>query len=371
MSEYLKLRLTNPVAVNPDRIRARSPLFVTAVGALLLVTAVVHHSREITAVGGAAGPTLALVLDGVPALVLSYAGYRLSRTDLPPQEMWTAVVWSLAGTVLLLAVMGATFVVRVFEGRPLVEPIFPLLVAAAAGGIAGLMTGYYSARARTDARRSRTVTNALAFINDLIRHDLLNDLSVIKGHAGQLADAPEDSGGDPELILEKTDEALSRIETSRVITDTLVGDPDLEPTDLVPVVTEMAARTDDTFFGVTVTTDLPETAVVNANDGIRSVVDNLLENAVEHNDADDPRVEAAVTVAGDVVRFTVTDNGPGIPDDLKESLFEPAEDGSSGGLSLVYTLVSGYGGEVRVEDVDPHGAQFVATLPRAENRSEA
>ena len=334
---------------------------------LLLVTAVVHHSREIAAVGGAAGPTLALALDGVPALVLAYAGYRLSTVDLPPREVWTAAVWSLGGTVLFVAVLGATFLVRVFEGRPLVEPVFPLLVAAAAGGISGLVAGYYNVRAQADARQSRMATNALAFINDLIRHDLRNDLNVIQGHADLLSESAADVGaGDPAVVADKTEEALSRIETSKVIADTLIGDPDLEPIDLVPVVAEMASRISNTV-AATVETDLPDSAVVSANDGVQSVVDNLIENAVEHNDADDPRVAVAVTAGYDFVRLTVTDNGPGIPDDRKGTVFEPGEGGSGGGLSLIYTLVTGYGGDVWIEDAEPRGTRFVVELPRADD----
>ena len=365
MSERSNCHSTNAVAVNSDRLRARSPLLLVAVGTILLVTAVVHHSREVAAVGGVAGPALALALDGIPSLALAYGGSRLSRVDLPPREMWTATVWSFGGTVVFVGVMGATFLIRVFEGRPLVEPIFPLLVAAATGGIAGLVAGYYGARARTDARRSRTATNALAFINDLIRHDLRNDLNVIRGHAAMLSASAAEGDGDPDLVAEKTDEALSRIETSKVIVDTLVGDPDLEPVDVVPVTTELAARVGNAFEA-TVETDIPESAVVTANDGIRSIIDNLLENAAEHNDADDPRIEVRMRVATDTVELTVADNGPGIPDDLKESVFEPSEDGSGGGLSLVYTLVTGYGGDVRVEDAEPRGTRFIVDLPRAE-----
>jgi len=136
--------------------------------------------------------------------------------------------------------------------------------------------------------------------------------------------------------------------------------------DLIPVTTELAARVGNAF-GASVETDLPASALVTANDGIRSVVDNLLENAAEHNDADDPRIDVSVTVASETVRLTVTDNGPGVPDDLKESVFEPTEDGSGGGLSLVYTLVTGYGGDVRVEDADPRGARFVVDFPRADD----
>jgi len=356
-----------------SRVWGRAPLAVMCVGAVLFLSALLQHTRELLVLGEITGPLLALLVDGTPALALTYGGYRLSRTDLPPRGSWTVLVWSLSGVVLFVAAMGATFVVRIAEGRTVAEPTFPLLVAANAGGIAGLIAGYYNARAREDARRSRTVNNALAFINELIRHDLRNDLNVIRGHADLIADADPGvvpDAADADTVAEKSDEALSRIETSRIIADTLVGDPELEPTDLVPVVTEMGTRTNDAF-DATIETDLPDGAMVTANAGIRSVVDNLLENAVEHNDADDPRVDVAVTIEGDTVRLTVTDNGPGIPDDLKESLFEPDGEGSGGGLSLVYTLVTGYGGDVRVADADPRGSRFVVDLPRAESGSAA
>lgn len=349
-----------------NRLGARSPLVVMSVGAVLFLSAVLQHSREIFALNGAFGPAIAFLLDGIPALALVYAGSRLSRTDLSPQGMWTVLVWSLSGTLLLVGVMGATFLVLIFEGRTVAEPVFPLLVAAEAGGIAGLVAGYYKVSAEEDARRSRTVSNALAFINDLIRHDLRNDLNVIQGHAEVLvaADGRTD-GGDAATIAGKADEALSRIETSRVIADTLVGNPDLEPIDLAAVVDEIAARVDDTF-AVTVETDLPDSAVVTANDGIRSVVDNLLENAVEHNDADEPRIDVGIDADGETVRLTVADNGPGIPDNQKESILYP-ESGETdgGGLSLVRTLVEGYDGSVRVEDNEPRGSRFVVELPRA------
>lgn len=351
-----------------DRLGARSPLVVVAVGAVLFLSAALQHSQEILALDGLVGPVLAFLLDGIPALGLIYGGSRLSRTGLSPQGKWTVLVWSLSGTLLLVSVMGATFLVRIFEGRTVAEPVFPLLVAAEAGGIAGLVAGYYKVSAEEDARRSRTVSNALAFINDLIRHDLRNDLNVIQGHAELLVAADDDTdgrsdGGDAATIARKADEALSRIETSRVIADTLVGNPDFEPVDLVAVVREIATRVDDTFE-TTVETDLPDTAVVTANDGIRSVVDNLLENAVEHNDADDPWVAVGVTVAADTVQLTVTDNGPGISEDVQQSIFEADEAGSGGGLSLVYTLVTGYGGDVRIEDADSGGTRVVVTLPR-------
>jgi signal transduction histidine kinase len=74
----------------------------------------------------------------------------------------------------------------------------------------------------------------------------------------------------------------------------------------------------------------------------------------------------------DIVTVRVADNGPGIPDAQKESVFGKAEKGleSSGtgiGLYLVREIVTGYGGEIWIEDrTDTEGAVFVIEFLLAE-----
>jgi len=63
--------------------------------------------------------------------------------------------------------------------------------------------------------------------------------------------------------------------------------------------------------------------------------------------------------------LTVRDNGPGIPDGRKASLFTAdGTVGEGGGLALVGTLVDGYDGRVRVADNEPRGTVVAITLPR-------
>lgn len=150
----------------------------------------------------------------------------------------------------------------------------------------------------------------------------------------------------------------------------VTGTAELEPVDLAVIAAELATYV-ETTYGVTVETDLPEQAFVTANAGIRSVVDNLLENAVEHSDADEPRLAVAVATDDDTVTLTVSDNGPGLPDERRETLFD-AHTGETGAgdLSLAKTLVDRYGGSIRVEDDEPRGTRFVVDLPRADGRPE-
>ena len=205
------------------RARHLPPSLVGGLGAALTVAAVNHHYAELERLSWwLPGPLLAAVLDTLPPLALVYAGYWLARSDLDAENRWTVCVSTVGVSVVFLTVMWATIAVRRMEGRTVGEPAFPLLVAAGCGGVAGFAVGYYNAR----ARRSRTVAEALSFVNSFIRHDLRNDLSVIQGHADLLeagrpeADAPArpDSAA---IIGEKVDEAMTRIETSGAVAETL------------------------------------------------------------------------------------------------------------------------------------------------------
>ena len=359
--------------MNTRRRWGIGPLAIGLAGALLAATATVHHVGEAATLGTLRGPLIALLIDGLPALALVYAGYRLQRTDLDREYQWLAAVWCLGGVVVFASAVGLTIVVRLLEGRVISEPTFTLLVAASFGGLAGALAGYYRARAVADASRAERASDALAFVNGLIRHDLRNDMQVIRAYAGEIEDAErgDDAVTDHATIVrEKTDEAFERIDTAGSLAKTVAGEADYEPVDLVAVAEEVADSV-ETATTATVRTDLPERAPVVANAGLRSVVDNLVENAVEHNDSDDPRVSLAVESDDGVVRLVVSDNGPGIDPVDRPSAYRPGETPDGGGLRIAATLVDRYGGDLRIVDGGPAdadgGTTVVVTLPRADD----
>jgi signal transduction histidine kinase len=352
------------------------PLAVATTGGVLVVTALVHHAAEATAIGSLRGPAIALLVDGVPAVALVYAGYRLGQTDLDAEYRRVAAVWSLGGVVVFTGAVGLTIGVRLLEGRTVSEPAFALLVAASFGGLAGVVAGYYRARAVADATRAQRAGDALAFVNGLVRHDLRNDMQVIRAYAGEIegADAEDDEVADHAAVVrEKTEEALERIETAGSLAKTVAGEAEYEPVDLAAVADEVAASV-EAATAATVRTDLPERAPVVANAGLRSVVDNLVENAVEHNDSADPRVALTVEDGDDAVTLTVSDNGPGIPPDERPSAYRHGDETDGGGLRIAATLVDRYGGDLRIADDGrggDDGATVVVTLPRADTDDAA
>jgi signal transduction histidine kinase len=69
------------------------------------------------------------------------------------------------------------------------------------------------------------------------------------------------------------------------------------------------------------------------------------------------------------VQITVADNGLGIPDDIKDKIFQPffttkpTGEGTGLGLSLSYDIVKSHGGEIKVDSVKGKGTRFIVTLP--------
>ncbi|KKF39014.1 hypothetical protein FK85_31920, partial [Halorubrum saccharovorum] len=112
--------------------RPRGHRLVAGVGVFLLFAATVHHGTEIGSVTRSAGPLLALALDGGIAVGVVYAGSRIAALEFAPAEEYRIARWTVAGALIAIGAIGATLFVRAFEGRPLVEPAFPLLVAAGA-----------------------------------------------------------------------------------------------------------------------------------------------------------------------------------------------------------------------------------------------
>ena len=103
---------------------------------------------------------------------------------------------------------------------------------------------------------------------------------------------------------------------------------------------------------------------------LRQAVVNLALNAMEAMGASGTlTVETRTRDGGKVVEIAVEDDGPGVPPALLGKVFDPffttKEKGTGLGLSVVYGIVQRHGGQIAVEQVQPHGARFVIRLPAA------
>jgi len=215
----------------------------------------------------------------------------------------------------------------------------------------------------------------LEVLNRVVRHDIRNDMAVMLGWGELLEDHVDDDGAEfLEKILRSGEHIVELTETARDYVETLTTDEevDVKPTALREKLTNEITLRREAHPQAEIRVDEPIPDVdVRANEMLPSVFRNLLNNAVQHNDKDQPIVEVGVEERADDIRVTVADNGPGVPAEQQETIFGKGEmsldsSGTGIGLYLARTLLDQYGGDIWVEDNDPAGAVFTVTLPKAD-----
>jgi signal transduction histidine kinase len=115
--------------------------------------------------------------------------------------------------------------------------------------------------------------------------------------------------------------------------------------------------------------DLP-TITTNAT-ALEQVLTNLVGNAVKHHDRPDGRVEIRVTALDDVHRFEVIDDGPGIPPEYHQTMFEifrtfskvTTPDSTGIGLAIVKKIVELQGGTINLASAVGEGTTLGFTWP--------
>jgi len=151
----------------------------------------------------------------------------------------------------------------------------------------------------------------------------------------------------------------------------------IEPLDLREPLESAVAAVRQLFAGgdVTLDTSLPEAPVPvdGDRDRLTQVMLNLLGNAEKFCERGTGRVQVRLETAGGEARITVADNGPGIPDDQIEHVFErfhqvPGLDAERGkgtglGLAISHRIVTHLGGRIRAESQHGQGTTITIGLP--------
>lgn len=220
-------------------------------------------------------------------------------------------------------------------------------------------------------RRLEEQRDSLEILNQVVRHDIRNDMTVVRGRANLLKGHVEEEGKDDlKAVMEATENAIELTKTARDLAETMLStEEDVEPVHLPHHLESPIDSVRSTFDNAMITVDdrIPN-VTVRGNDLLEAAFRNLLHNAVIHNDSDVAEVHVSITPGEKTVRVSIADNGPGIPDERKDEIFGQGSKGldSPGtgvGLYLVRTLVEQFGGRVWVEDNDPEGSVFHVELP--------
>ncbi|SFL54104.1 Signal transduction histidine kinase [Halogranum rubrum] len=231
----------------------------------------------------------------------------------------------------------------------------------------------YAIERKKTEEKLRRQTEELRILNQLTRHDIRNEMTLVVGRARELAEHVDYHGESQLDEIIRTSNHILQLTRSIgdiVSTVTRTEADDLSPVALKSVLESEVESVRRLYDGgsIEIRGEIPPVDV-RANDLLSSVFANLFSNAILYNDKETPRVTLWVETDDDEVTVSVADNGPGIPDRRKETIFGEGEQGpeSSGtgiGLYLVNQLVAQYGGDVWVEDNDPEGSVFHVTLDR-------
>jgi two-component system phosphate regulon sensor histidine kinase PhoR len=232
-----------------------------------------------------------------------------------------------------------------------------------------------------DLTRIRQLENTRREFVANVSHELRTPLSLIKGYVETLLDGAindrELSGKFLQTIERHSNRLTNLIEDLLTISRLESGQITLhlKTVPLRPfaasLIAEMQSRARER--GTDVVNEIPEQLHGRADpDRLEQVLVNLVENAIKYG-----RTNGRVTLKGRAVNghveLCVADDGPGIPPEAQERVFErfyrvdrarSRESGGTGlGLAIVKHIVQSHGGKVWVESEAGRGAQFYFTLP--------
>ncbi|MEY7848654.1 response regulator [Natrarchaeobius sp. A-rgal3] len=220
----------------------------------------------------------------------------------------------------------------------------------------------------------RDRNHRLALVNEILRTDLRNDVSMIVGWGDQLRDrvSPDDQES-VESILEASQHALELTDTAAKLIDVLSeGATEPEPCDLRAILEtefERCRRETDVDLTVDWAATEDEPLSVAGTPTLGAVFEQLLTNAITHTDRDRSTVEVALEATDERVTVSIADDGVGIPDAQKRRLTTVGEDagpraGIGAGLYFVATVLESIDAEFRVEDNRPQGTVVTVGLDR-------
>ena len=240
-------------------------------------------------------------------------------------------------------------------------------------GVVSVMTDVTERLQREQALRDRETELDLLrqVLTRVLRHNIRNALTVIHGQAEALVgDTPDEIADRARTIVETAERLEATSETARRYSALVDGDRQIESHDLAEIVETAVADVRERYPDVSVETAVPDGCRVRTSDGTERAVGHIVENAVEHNNADEPWVRIQADAReGDDVRLVIEDNGPGIPGEelaALRNLGETQLTHSTGvDLWLSKWVIEQAGGDLSLRNTET-GARAVVELPSPE-----
>ncbi len=369
----------------PDVADARSPSFGADLVAATAVTDGAHRLRPLPAF--IAGSIAVVVICGV--LVPFGEGLpRVVPALLLLAPVLAAALLSgrlVAATLALEAALAFALGFLPPIGSPAVELAHDIVALAIFIVVAGALGVIISTVVTSERRRSLAERSQLTLLQAVdaqraallrsVSHDLRTPLASIRSVITDLqSNAPYDRSTRAELLdlvaaeTERLDRlvanllSMSRIEAGAFL-------PDRQPVDVAELVDECTTRLqralDHVDLVVSVPSGLP--AALGDYSQLDQVMTNLIENAARHS-PEGGRVTIRARAGDDTIAISVSDEGPGIPVELRDVVLEPfrgvtSSDSTGIGLAICRSIIEAHDGTISVDDEPGGGAQISFVVP--------
>ncbi|NMC77128.1 MAG: PAS domain S-box protein, partial [Candidatus Methanofastidiosa archaeon] len=202
----------------------------------------------------------------------------------------------------------------------------------------------------------RSLNDNLKLLNKILRHDISNDLTVVSIALEMIETKDKD-------MINKAFNAIQRsvdlIEKIRCLESTMSTKYRLKPISTKHILGFVKKSYQDIHINIT------GECKIMADEALNSVFDNIINNAIIHGKTD--RIDIEINSENNICQIKIIDYGVGIPDKIKNKIFEEEfsygnKGGSGLGLYIVKKTIERYGGTIKVEDTNPHGATFIINL---------
>lgn len=346
-------------------------LFPAALAATVLTVAIVHVVVDDDSPAiELAEASILLVF----AAVLAFVAYRVRRDRLASDRACRLVATSL-GTGVVVGGLSAVYVAsRYASGEPVTEGWFVLSIGWSLGTSAGGLVGYYVERVRAERAAQVQLTGRLTVLHRVLRHNIRNEVGVIRGIADSAAEATEDPdvATDLRTLIDHVDRVHELSEKAQTLADLWNAGGSVE-TDLAAVARAELRRFRDQHPAVEVDASIPDRATAVVHPSVEVAIREALGNAAQHND-DTVAVSLTVDEGESWTTVTVVDDGSHIPEEELDALSElhefPLKHVTGLGLWVIYWVVELSEGRLEIENCDPRGVRVELRF-RSERRARS
>lgn len=296
--------------------------------------------------------------------------------------------WCFVGSVVLIGVSVTSIIYQMAKDVVMTDPLFVITNHATVGAVLGTLMGIYDGQRhkrgselRTERKRVQRLNKQLTVLNRMLRHDIRNHINVILGNTGLIRQGTDDIETVTETISQKASDLQAMSERARQLTQ-LFKDESIQTKeiDILPILEAKVIKFSSRDSAIDIETEFSDDLVVDTSTLFEEAIDELLNNAIEHNDTDTPRLTITAKrthrsspahrqIDGEqpVVMIRISDNGPGIPENVIE-VFERGYETdlkhlNGLGLWFVYWVIELSNGEIRFKENHPRGSIVELRLP--------